>query len=102
MSSTRLLSPDDSPAAGLVFEAHRLLDSPDDSPAGGLVFKVEGSGCIPVMCSSSEAGSYLTLIDSCITQLQAQGPSRTCNQSIEEEEDSPARVSGVGSLTQRP
>ena len=30
------------------------------------------------MCSGSEAGSYLRLIDSCITQLKAQGPSRTC------------------------
>ena len=27
------------------------------------------------------------LIDSCITQLKAQGPSRTCNESKEEEED---------------
>jgi len=26
-------------------------------------------------------GSYLRLIDSCITQLKAQGPSRTCNES---------------------
>jgi len=29
-------------------------------------------------------GSYLRLIDSCITQLKAQGPSRTCNESKEE------------------
>ena len=35
---------------------------------------------------SSEAGSYLRLIDSCVTQLKAQGPSRTCNESKEEEE----------------
>jgi len=34
------------------------------------------------MCSGTEAGSYL---DSCITQLKAQGPSRTCNESKEEE-----------------
>ena len=33
------------------------------------------------MCSGSEAGSYLRLIDSCITQLKAQGPSRTCTAS---------------------
>jgi len=26
------------------------------------------------MCSGSEAGWYLRLIDSCITQLKAQGP----------------------------
>ena len=38
------------------------------------------------MCSGSEAGSYLRRIDSCITQLKAQGPSRTCNESKEEEE----------------
>jgi len=34
-----------------------------------------------------EAGSYLRLMDSCITQLKAQGPSRTCNESNEEEEE---------------
>ena len=38
------------------------------------------------MCSGSEAGSYLRPIDSCITQLKAQEPSRTCNESTEEEE----------------
>ena len=37
----------------------------------------------------SEAGSYLRLIDSCITQLKARGPSRTCNESKEEEEEEP-------------
>ena len=31
--------------------------------------------------------AYLRLIDSCITQLKAQGPSRTCNESKEEEEE---------------
>ena len=36
------------------------------------------------MCSGSEAGSYLRRVDSCITQLKAQGPSRTCNESKEE------------------
>jgi len=35
----------------------------------------------------TEAGSYLRLIDSCITQLEAQGPSRTCNESKEEEKE---------------
>ena len=33
----------------------------------------------------SEEGSYLRRIDSCITQLKVQGPSRTCNESAEEE-----------------
>jgi len=37
------------------------------------------------LCSGSEAGSYLRLIDSCVTQLKAQGPSRTCSESKEEE-----------------
>ena len=39
------------------------------------------------MCSGSEAGSCLRLTDSCITQLKVQGPSRTCNESKEEEEE---------------
>jgi len=34
---------------------------------------------------SSGTCSYLRLIDSCITQLKAQGPSRTCNESKEED-----------------
>ena len=38
------------------------------------------------MVSAGLGGSYLRLIDSCITQLKAQGPSRTCNESKEEEE----------------
>ena len=39
------------------------------------------------MCCGNEAGSYLRLIDSCITQLKAQEPSRTCNESKEEERE---------------
>jgi len=39
------------------------------------------------MCSGTEAGSYLRRIDSCITQLKAQGPSRICNESKEEQEE---------------
>ena len=35
----------------------------------------------------TEAGSYLRLKDFCITQLKAQGPSRFCNKSQEEEEE---------------
>ena len=34
----------------------------------------------------NQADSYLRFIDSCITQLKAQGPSRTCNESKKEEE----------------
>ena len=48
------------------------------------VSRSEGS-C--AMCSGSEAGSYLRLIDSCITRRKAQGPFRTCNESKEEEEE---------------
>ena len=39
------------------------------------------------MSSCSEEGSCLRLIDSCITQLKAQGPSRTCNESKEGQEE---------------
>ena len=37
------------------------------------------------MCIGSESGSYLRPIDSCITQLKAQGLFRTCAESKEEE-----------------
>ena len=39
------------------------------------------------MCSGFEAGSYVRPIDSCTTQLEAHGPSRTCNESQKEEEE---------------
>ena len=39
----------------------------------------------------SEAGSYLRRIDPCTTQLKARGPSRTCNESKEEEEVTPQK-----------
>ena len=39
------------------------------------------------LCVVTEEGSCLRLIDFCITQLRAQGPSRTCNESKEEEEE---------------
>ena len=42
--------------------------------------------------SGSETVAYLRLIDSCITQLKAQGPSRNCNESKEEEEEEEDRV----------
>jgi len=47
--------------------------------------KVIGNNYFTEMCSGSEEGSYLRLTDVCITQLKAQGPSRTCNESKEEE-----------------
>ena len=47
----------------------------------GQSFEVENRGVVV-----NETGSYLRLIDSCITQLQAQGPSGTCYESEEKEE----------------
>jgi len=46
-------------------------------------------------CCGTEAGSYVTFIDSCITQLKAQGPSRTCNESKEEVSPEQGRCRGV-------
>ena len=48
------------------------------------------------MCSGSETVAYLRLIDSCITQLKAQGPPRTCNESKEEEEEEVAESQDAG------
>ena len=46
------------------------------------------------VCSGSKAGSYLRLIDSCITRLKAQGPGRTCyDRKGEEEEEEEGTVS---------
>ena len=41
----------------------------------------------------TDAGSYSRLIDSCTTQLKAEGPSRTCTES-KEEEQAPAVEAG--------
>ena len=46
------------------------------------------------MCCGTEVGSHVRRIDSCITQLKAQGPSRTCNESKEEEEEDLVLASG--------
>ena len=52
--------------------------------------------CSPLLLNRgvvvTEAGSYSRLIDSCITQLKAPGPFRTCNESKEEEEAASAAV----------
>ena len=55
--------------------------APSSAAAGFQAYSLTLSPC--KMCSGSEAGSYLKLIDSCITQLKAQGPSRTRNESKE-------------------
>ena len=43
-----------------------------------------------------EAGSYLRLLDVCITELKAQGPSKICNESQEEEEEERGRTESEG------
>ena len=53
---------------------------------------VSGPGMGPVVPRAASQycrnpHSYLRLIDSCITQLKAHGPSRTCNESKDEEEE---------------
>ena len=52
-----------------------------------------------VICSGSEAGSFLRLMDSCVTQRKAQGPSRTCDESKEEEEEDV--ISGASAVSAR-
>ena len=56
-------------------------------------FQAKDNG-FTIQCSGSEAGSYSRLIDSCITQLKVQGPSRTCNESKKEEEEGEEGVRG--------
>jgi len=48
----------------------------------GAGFRVKGLG---FRVQWFQSGLVLRLIDSCITQLKAQGPARTCNESKEEE-----------------
>ena len=48
----------------------------------GLGLKVEGFGHL-----SLARGVVGVLIDSCITQLKSQGPSRTCDESKEKDEE---------------
>ena len=57
-------------------------------PSRSLSLKLSDTGeeMVPPIIYGSEAGSYLRLIDSCITQFKAQGPPRACSESKEEEE----------------
>jgi len=50
----------------------------------------------------TEEGSYLRIVDLCITQLKAQGPSRTCNESKEEEEEEEGAKLGAIMLKNAP
>jgi len=59
-----------------------------DLRLGSLLLLFEPILLVPIPQSHPQpckAGSYLRLIDSCFTQVKAQGPSRTCNESKEEE-----------------
>jgi len=70
----------DEPASG-----GAVVDAEERRAAGEEVPRVREA-----MELRTEKGSYLRLIDSCITQLKPQGPSRTCNESkAEEEEEGP-------------
>ena len=60
----------------------------------------ESVGAIPCMTRKQAAGSCLSLIDSCITQLREQGPSGTCNESKEEEERNTCITQEHGRTTQ--
>jgi hypothetical protein len=64
----------------------------------GRASKPHGSPNLTVnpMCSASEAGSCLRLVDSFITQLLAQGPSRTCSESAVERERNDLQTSRSG------
>ena len=59
----------------LAFKAHIL------SKQSTLGSKAENRGVVV-----TEVGSYSRRVDSCTTQLKAQGPSRTCSESKEEDE----------------
>ena len=62
----------------------KLCASIQDSQVQILDLAIRLNNVKPLKCCLlAEAGSYLRLIDSCITQFKAQGPSRTCNESKE-------------------
>jgi len=77
---------------GILSVNHYILEPRAARPqSGGTV----GASLTPALAAAAsdacgtEAGSCLRLTDSCITQLKALGPSRTCNESKEEEEGWP-------------
>ena len=92
-----------------VFTSHQCRI---ESSFSGLGFVLALAGIRRVRCvlpgiilqkvwSGSEAGSYLRIMDSCITQRTAQGPSRTCDESkeeVEEEGSSHIQLGPLGSF----
>ena len=68
----------------------KIMPPSGTNPTGRVhapVLNAPASVHLTKMCCGTEAGSYLRLIDSCVTQLKAQGPFRTCNENEEEEEE---------------
>ena len=59
----------------------RAVQRVERRPASGLRLQP-----LQKMCYGNEAGSHLRPIDFCFTQLQAQGTSRTCDESKEEQD----------------
>ena len=66
------------------------LEQEQGHSAGTTVKRI--CNCEAVLCSGSEAGSYVRLTASCITQLRAQGTAWTCSESKEEEEEEEEEV----------
>jgi len=58
----------------------------DASSASAPLFRVKGLGFRLFRGFRVEVAGLRGIIDSCITQLKAQGPARTCNECNEEEE----------------
>ena len=80
----------------------RVQPQPPDNLSDGVGEVHEGgdpnlldSQVAPRRCNGSEAGSFLRLIDSGITQLKVHGPDRTCNESKEEEEEGAAAATAA-------
>ena len=80
---------------------HESLRRLDHSTEGSRVREEDRTRRTPHRgnANNTETGSYLRLIDLCITQLKAQGPSRTCNESKEQGDNPQAsRASAITSL----
>ena len=64
-----------------------IIPCDDSSHCWKKAFEVDGRYGLHHCEVCSKAGSYVRLIDFCITQRKAQGTYRTCNESEEEEEE---------------
>ena len=77
----------DAGGAPLVKERGRTRGSRAAPRAGGVPLASAPPGTTPAFKSR-----LVTFVDSCITQLQAQGPSRTCNERKKQEEEGHNRL----------